>query len=95
MTNTRLYHERPTSKWRGGHRGGGLELPLLPHRTCSRRRDSSGVATSPEMSGALPTLRWLVGGVIGVASYWRREHGMDPPADGVAALILPASSRHD
>jgi hypothetical protein len=69
MTNTRLYHERPASKSRGGVPWWWFGAPFIAvaYVFATPRFLPDRVSTSPEMSGALPALRWLVGVVVGVA----------------------------
>ena len=69
MTNTRLYHERPSSKSRGGAPRWWFGTPFIAaaYVFATPRFLPDRVSTSAEMSGALPALRWLVGVVVGVA----------------------------
>lgn len=69
MTTPALYHERPTNKWRGGVPWWWFGAPFIAvaYVLATPRFLPDIVSTSPELSGALPALRWLIGVVIGVA----------------------------
>lgn len=68
MTKTALYHERPTSKWRGGTPWWWFGAPFIAmaYVLVTPRFLPDIVSVPSELSGALYPVRWLVGLVIGV-----------------------------
>jgi hypothetical protein len=68
MTKSALYHERPTNKWRGGAPWWWFGAPFIAfaYVLATPRVIPDILSTPPELSGALPGVRWLVGLVIGV-----------------------------
>jgi hypothetical protein len=68
MTKTALYHERPTSKWRGGTPWWWFGAPFIAmaYVLVTPRFLPDIVSVPSELSGAQSAVRWLVGLVVGV-----------------------------